>query len=76
MLQGEWEPSVCINFLAKFLNFVKEKVVSEPHKVHRFERSLPEHHYILHSYETSGTDILPKWYKQQLLVPKEEEEDY
>lgn len=72
--QGEWEPSVCINFLVKFLNFVKEKVVSEPHTIHRFERTVSSKNYIRHSYDNSVTHILPKWYRQQLFVSEENDD--
>ena len=72
--QGEWEPSVCINFLVKFLNFAKEKVVSEPHTVHRFERTVSSKNYIRHSHDNSVTHILPKWYRQQLLVSQENDD--
>ncbi|MPC20291.1 hypothetical protein E2C01_013227 [Portunus trituberculatus] len=69
---GEWEPSVCINFLAKFLNFVKEKVLTEPDQIHCFERSASAGKYFLH-YHANETSILPKWYTQLLFAPEEEQ---
>uniref|UniRef100_A0A0N7ZC26 Decapping nuclease n=1 Tax=Scylla olivacea TaxID=85551 RepID=A0A0N7ZC26_SCYOL len=75
LAKGAWEPSVCINFLNKFLNFVKEKVLSEPDRVHCFERSTSAGHYFFHYHDTSGTTILPKWYTQLLFAPEEENSD-
>lgn len=67
LAQGMWEPSVCINFLDEFLNFVKEKVVAEPDVVHRFEKSA-ELRKILHSSSPNLEDFLPDWYKEQLFA--------
>ncbi|XP_045121242.1 decapping and exoribonuclease protein-like [Portunus trituberculatus] len=72
LAEGEWEPSVCINFLAKFLNFVKEKVLTEPDQIHCFERSASAGKYFLH-YHANETSILPKWYTQLLFAPEEEQ---
>ncbi|XP_045121241.1 decapping and exoribonuclease protein-like [Portunus trituberculatus] len=69
---GEWEPSVCINFLVKFLNFVKEKVLAEPDRVHCFYRPPSAGHCFLHLYGQKGTEILPDWYTQHLFVSEEE----
>ncbi|KAG0713986.1 Decapping and exoribonuclease protein [Chionoecetes opilio] len=72
MAKGKWKPSVCINFLERFLSFVMEKVTSEPNQVHRFDRSASDSDYITHFHDTSVTDILPMWYKKRLFTSEED----
>ncbi|XP_050711817.1 decapping nuclease DXO homolog isoform X3 [Eriocheir sinensis] len=72
LAEGKWEPSVCINVLDKFLNFVKRRVVAEPDVVHHFEKSaMAIHHY----RDPNLEDILPNWYKQKLFSTQDEESD-
>ncbi|KAG0699147.1 Decapping and exoribonuclease protein [Chionoecetes opilio] len=72
MAKEKWKPSVCINFLERFLSFVMEKVTSEPNQVHRFERSASDSNYITHLYDTNVTDILPMWYKTRLFTSEKD----
>ncbi|XP_050711820.1 uncharacterized protein LOC126995945 isoform X1 [Eriocheir sinensis] len=75
LAEGKWQPSVCINVLDKFLNFVKRRVVAEPDVVHCFEKSAPPRRDIRHYCDPNLEDILPNWYKQKLFNAQDEESD-
>lgn len=63
---GEWEPDVCINFLVKFLAFVKKKCLEEPECVYRFYREEKGNIYCTKMKDSPDTEVLPSWYIDEM----------
>ncbi|XP_045583872.2 decapping and exoribonuclease protein isoform X1 [Procambarus clarkii] len=64
--EGEWEPDVCVNFLVKFLAFVKSKVAEEPQAMYKFEREEKGNIYCTKLKDSSMVRILPSWYTEEI----------
>ncbi|XP_068214766.1 uncharacterized protein [Palaemon carinicauda] len=73
--EGEWDPNVCLNFLVKFLNFVKERVHREPGTTFKFDREARGHIYCSKLSGIDHINMLPSWYTDGLFAEDSEGEE-
>lgn len=66
--EGKWDPNVCINFLAKFLEFVKDRVKTDPGATFSFEHESKSRNIYCKKMGSDDIYVLPSWYKEELFA--------
>nr|XP_027228248.1 decapping and exoribonuclease protein-like isoform X3 [Penaeus vannamei] len=72
--ENEWDPNVYINFLVRFLKFMKQKVMEDTAAVYKFERR-PMGHIYCSKLKKSDSVFLPLWYTQKLFTKEKTGEE-